>query len=64
MRVIEDFTPVGTGKLVQNSSITVRDAKNDVAIYGEDIGSLKRKTVRKKPQIIVTDIRIQVGTIP
>ena len=64
MQVIEDFTSVGTGKVVRNSSITVRDAKNTVAIYGEDVGSRSRKTVRKKPQIIVTDIRIQVGTIP
>ena len=38
MQVIEDFTSVGTGKVVRNSSITVRDAKNTVAIYGEDVG--------------------------
>ena len=51
-----DFISTVTKRLVKNCPISVKDAKNALEIYGLSIASLKSKTVRRAPEVVVTDI--------
>jgi hypothetical protein len=47
--------------LVLNNPVTVQDYRNALQIYGEDLGVLKGKTVRTKPEHV--KIKIDDGAI-
>ena len=46
--------------MIKNFPISVEDANNALEIYGPSIASLKSKTVRRTPEVVVTDIVMAV----
>lgn len=44
-----------SGKII-NNTVTVQDYRNALQMYGEDLGVLKGKTTRKKPDPIIIPI--------
>ena len=51
-----DFISSVTKRLIKNWPISVENANNALEIYGPSIASLKSKTVRRDPEVVVTDI--------
>ena len=51
-----DFISAVTKRLIKNCPISVEDTENALEIYGPSIASLKSKTVRRDPEVVVTDI--------
>jgi hypothetical protein len=47
---------IKTGRIL-NNPITVQDYRNALTLYGVDLGVLKGKTTRKKPDHIQVEIR-------
>ena len=52
---INDFKMIVTTNAIKNLPITLDDIKTAEMIFGQDIGMLKGKTVRKKPFPVATD---------
>ena len=51
-----DFISAVTKRLIKKCPISVEHAKNTLEINGPSVASLKSKTVRMAPEVVVTDI--------
>ena len=50
-----DFENMVCLNMIVNCPVTFSDVKNTKLIFGSDMTSLKRKSVRRKPACVVTD---------
>jgi hypothetical protein len=53
----ETFKDMLNKGLILNNPVTVSDYKNAESIYGKDLGTIKGKTVRIKPEHVSVDLR-------
>ena len=56
-----DFISAVAKRFIMNCPISVEDANNALEIYGSSIASIKNKTVRRAPEVVVTDIVTDVS---
>jgi hypothetical protein len=50
-----DFMAIIQNNLLPNVDISVKDVENAQRIFGKDLGSIQRKTVRLRPDAVTTD---------
>jgi hypothetical protein len=50
-----DFIAIVKNKLLPNVNITVKDVKHAEKIFGKELGSLQEKSVRSRPDVVVTE---------
>jgi hypothetical protein len=50
-----DFMAIIKNSLLQNINITVKDVEHAERILGKELGSIQGKTVRARPDVVVTD---------
>ncbi len=55
-----DFIHIVNHNLLPNNPVTERDIKSAEAIYGQDVGSIKGKTVRRSPNAVAPKDRVQL----
>ena len=55
-----DFENMVRSNMIFNCPVTFSDVKNAKLIFGPDITSLKGKSVRRKPDSVVTDDYVDI----
>ena len=53
---LENFKSILNQNIIQNCPVTVEDVNIAESIFGPDMGTLKGKTVRRKPPIVKSDL--------
>jgi hypothetical protein len=52
---VENFKAILRQNIIKNCPVTIEAAVNAERIFGADIGSLKGKSTRKKPNPVIAD---------